>query len=121
MPVPLQISMTPSNIQFAGNGKVKQTSVTARYSDGTLRDVTELALFFSNSDDTASIDKNGVVTSRSKGDIYVFARFDRFTAGSEVIDRAANLSWGRQPVDQRQRGAGSRTSCVSLRCGSIVM
>jgi len=85
VPVPLQISMTPSNIQFAGNGKVKQTSVTARYSDGTLRDVTELALFFSNSDDTASIDKNGVVTSRSKGDIYVFARFDRFTAGSEVI------------------------------------
>ena len=85
VPVPLQISMEPASIQFSGNGKVAQTSITARYSDGSHRDVTELALFFSNNDDTASIDRKGTVISHSKGDTYVFARFDRFTVGSEVI------------------------------------
>ena len=85
VPVPLQITLNPPNIKFAGNDKERQLSVTARYSDGSNRDVTKLALFFSNNDDTASIDKNGLVTSHAKGDTYVFARFDRFTIGSEVI------------------------------------
>lgn len=85
VPVPLQITLDPPNIKFAGNDKARQLSVTARYSDGSNRDVTKLALFFSNNNDTASIDKNGLVTSHAKGDTYVFARFDRFTIGSEVI------------------------------------
>ena len=85
VPVPLQITLDPPNIKFAGNDKARQLSVTARYSDGSHRDVTKLALFFSNNNDTASIDKKGLVTSHGKGDTYVFARFDRFTIGSEVI------------------------------------
>lgn len=85
VPVPLEITLKPANLQFTGKGKSKPTSVIARYSDGSRRDVTELALFFTNNAGTASIDKSGVVVSRAKGDTYVFARFDRFTVGSEVI------------------------------------
>ena len=85
VPQPLEISIDPPSIQFDGVDKKVRVSVTARYSDGSVRDVTELSLFFSNNGDTASIATNGLVTSHSKGDTYIFARFDRFTVGSEVI------------------------------------
>ena len=66
----------------------------------TKRDVTSLALFYSNNPDTAGIDKNGLVQPVGQGDGYVFARFNRFTIGSEVIvlPKAADFKWSDPPV-----------------------
>ncbi len=122
VPVPLQISMEPASIQFSGNGKVTQTSITARYSDGSHRDVTELALFFSNNDDTAAIDKKGVVTSHTKGDTYVFARFDRFTVGSEVIVLPENTEYqwsGLKPANYIDERVFARLQQLQLNPSAI--
>jgi hypothetical protein len=62
-----------------------RTLVMAEYSDGSLRDVTRLALFLSNNDSTATIGKDGTVIAGASGGAHVFARFDKFTAGTEVI------------------------------------
>ena len=82
---PVEIKLSPDAMQFQDDGQPVRTKVTARYSDGTSRDVTSLALFSSNNPDTASIDSDGLVRPSGPGDTYVFARFHRFTIGSEVI------------------------------------
>jgi len=85
VPQPVGITLTPDRLVFEGGKGTEKTVVTARYSDGTTRDVTNLALFLTNNPATAKIDKNGVVSATGRGDTYVFARFNRFTVGSEVI------------------------------------
>ncbi len=62
-----------------------RTIVMANYSDGTRRDISRLALFLTNNDAVASIDKDGVIKAAQSGGAFVFARFDRFTVGAEVI------------------------------------
>ncbi len=86
--MPVEITMAPDRIVFEtdkGGNNSQRVSVTARYSDGTKRDVTDLALFNTNNPSTARIDKNGLVTAGGRGDTFVFARFNRFTIGSEII------------------------------------
>jgi len=100
--VPVEITIDPPQIQFEGIERTTPTKVTARYSDGSLRDVTKLSLFFSNNNNTASISNDGAVSSHAKGDTYVFARFDRFTVGSEVIvlPQDTKYTWsGMKPVN----------------------
>ena len=85
VPQPVEITLTPDRIVFESGKGTQKTSVTARYSDGSRRDVTDLALFATNNPATARIDKNGIITAAGRGDTHVFARFNRFTIGSEVI------------------------------------
>ena len=85
VPEPVEIILTPKRIVFAERRQPVPVAVTARYADGDTRDVTKLALFYSDNPNTASIDQDGSVTSGQRGDTYVFARFNRFTIGSEVI------------------------------------
>ncbi len=100
--VPVELTIDPPQLNFDGIGKTTATTVTAKYSDGSLRDITHLSLFFSNNNNTASISSDGVVSSHAKGDTYVFARFDRFTVGSEVIvlPQDTQYAWsGMKPVN----------------------
>jgi hypothetical protein len=80
-----EISLSPEAMQFDARGQSQKTKVTAKYSDGTTRDVTRLALFLSNNKSTADIDADGVVTAGKPGATNVFARFAKFTVGAEVI------------------------------------
>lgn len=82
---PVEITLQPERIQFVVGGKAAPTKVTACDSDGSTRDVTNLALFQSNHPETATVDRDGVVTPGTRGDTYVFARFNRFMVGAKVI------------------------------------
>ena len=97
---PVQIHLEPDQIVFKENGDPVQTRVIATYSDGQERDVTELSLFLSNNPDTVGIDENGLVTPKKRGDSHVFARFDRFTIGSEIIvlAKSTDFQWTAPPV-----------------------
>ncbi len=83
-PEPLGIELLPPKIVFAGSGQ-QRTVVMAKYSDGSVRDVTRLALFMTNNDAVVSVDKNGLVKGGSRGGAFAFARFNKFTVGAEVI------------------------------------
>ncbi|MFT5466546.1 MAG: hypothetical protein ACI8UO_001646 [Verrucomicrobiales bacterium] len=97
---PVEITLEPANIVFRGGEADVPTTVTARYSDGTTRDVTRLALFNSNNPATATIDENGLVKPGNRGDTFVFARFNRFTIGSEVIvlPTDSQFEWTKPPA-----------------------
>ncbi len=85
VPEPVAIEISPNKIVFDGHDPSRKTTVSARYSDGTTRDVTRLARFFSNNKTTAEIDDDGLVKAGKPGDTNVFARFSRFNIGAEVI------------------------------------
>ena len=85
VPEPISIALEPKSIVFDGERKPVSTKVIAKYSDGSERDVTTLALFSSNNPAAAKVDESGAVTPKGRGDTSVFARFNRFTIGAEVI------------------------------------
>ena len=60
-------------------------TVRAKYSDGTDRDVTRLAVFLTNNDTSAAITPDGLVTAGDRGEAFVMARFETFTVGSQFI------------------------------------
>ncbi|MFM7071130.1 MAG: DUF1549 domain-containing protein [Planctomycetota bacterium] len=84
-PEPLGIELVPPKMVFGGDATSQRTVVMARYSDGSIRDVSRLALFMSNNESVASIGKDGMVKGNGRGGAFVFARFNKFTVGSEVI------------------------------------
>jgi hypothetical protein len=95
------IKLTPEKISVRRNPKApptQPTKVTAFYSDGTARDVTKLALFMTNNDSVATMSNEGVAKSGNAGGAFVFARFDKFTIGSEMIVLPENpkFSWPEQ-------------------------
>jgi hypothetical protein len=85
IPKPVAVELYPRNAVLDGNGATQQMVVRARYSDGSDRDVTSLALFLSNNDNSAKISPNGLVTAGERGEAFVMARFSTFTVGAQMI------------------------------------
>jgi hypothetical protein len=85
IPTCTSLEIYPRQAVLDGEGETQQTTVIARYSDGTDRDVTALALFLSNNDNSASINDAGLVTAGKRGEAYVMARFATHTVGSQYI------------------------------------
>src|SRR5947208_5380481 len=82
---PVGVELFPKTAVLDGKGATQQMVVRAKYSDGSERDVTSLALFLSNNDTAAVISPEGVVTANERGEAYVMARFATFTVGAQVI------------------------------------
>ncbi len=93
------IELYPRQGVLDGEGATQRVTVLARYSDGTTRDVTSLAAFFSNNDTSAEIDKTGLITAGARGEAYIFARFDVHTVGSQYITLPKGISYQPQPTN----------------------
>ncbi len=85
IPTPVSLELFPRNAVLDGKGATQQMVVRAKYSDGSDRDVTSLALFLSNNDTSAKISPDGLVTAGDRGEAFVMARFATFTVGAQVI------------------------------------
>ncbi|MCE9603494.1 MAG: DUF1549 and DUF1553 domain-containing protein [Planctomycetia bacterium] len=101
VPEVVELKLSADRFVFKSPGANDRLRVTARMSDGSSRDVTELAKFFSNNDAVAKIDADGRVVAAAQGDSNVFARFSRFTQGAEVIvlPNDANFVWPNPPIN----------------------
>jgi hypothetical protein len=82
---PIGIELLPKKMVFDGKDAKQKTVVLATYSDGSVRDVTRLALFLTNNDAVTSVNSEGQVIANGRGGAFAFARFNKFTVGSEVI------------------------------------
>jgi hypothetical protein len=89
------IEVFPSQIVMEGKNATQQITVRATYSDGTDRDVTNLALFMSNNDPTATISKQGLVTSGDRGAAFMLARFNVYSVTAQVLVIPAQLKYER--------------------------
>ncbi len=102
-PEPLSIRLLPEKMVLRKNSKqpaTQRTVVMARYPDGTERDVTPLCLYLSNNDAVATINKDGVVRTAASGAAFLFARFSKFTVGSEaiVLPEGKGFQWPEEAV-----------------------
>jgi uncharacterized protein DUF1549/uncharacterized protein DUF1553 len=85
VPTVVAVELMPKEAVLAGTGATQRLTVRAKYSDGTDRDVTSLAVFMSNNDVAAKVSEVGVVTAGQRGEAFVMARFSAFTVGSQII------------------------------------
>lgn len=87
-PVAVGVEVAPGQSVAASPGGFQKIIVLATFSDGSRRDVTDLSTFFSNNEGVAKVDKDGLVSMLSPGVSFVMARFDQFSAGTEIIVRS---------------------------------
>jgi hypothetical protein len=93
------LEIYPKQAVLDGEGATQQATVVAHYSDGTDRDVTSLALFLSNNDNSASINDAGLVTAGKRGEAFVMARFSTHTVGSQYIVLPKGLQFTFPPAN----------------------
>ena len=94
----VSLEIFPKNAVLEGAGRTLQITALARYSDGTDRDVTSLAVFDSNNPPTATVTADGLVTAAARGEAFVTARFDTFTVGSQIIVIPDGLQYQRPQI-----------------------
>jgi hypothetical protein len=99
LPTPVSAEIYPKVLVLDGTGSTHRMTVRSRYSDGSVRDVTDLAVFLSNNDASARVTHEGVVTAGARGEAFVMARFATFTVGSQVIvvPRGLPFDWPAVP------------------------
>ncbi len=85
LPTVVSVELYPKKVVLDGKGSTQQMTVRAKYSDGTDRDVTGLAVFLSNNDTSAAVTPEGLVTAGDRGEAFVMARFETHTVGSQVL------------------------------------
>ncbi|MGL6095809.1 MAG: DUF1549 and DUF1553 domain-containing protein [Fimbriiglobus sp.] len=92
---PTGIEVFPPSAVFDGKGERQRVLVRAKYSDGTDRDVTHLALFLTNNENAAKIaaDGDGTVTAHERGEAFVMARFHTYTVGVPFITLPKGLQY----------------------------
>lgn len=94
-PVPsvVKVELFPPGGVLDGPETTQRMIVRAFYSDGTDRDVTDLAYFSSNNDNSAAISPQGTVTAANRGESFIMARFDTHTVGHPFITLPKGLEF----------------------------
>ncbi|MDZ4685478.1 MAG: DUF1549 and DUF1553 domain-containing protein [Planctomycetaceae bacterium] len=95
------IEFFPASGVLDGEGATQQVTVRAKYSDGSDRDVTSLALFLTSNETSAAISPDGLVTAGSRGEAFVMARFSTYTVGSHFVVLPKGLQWEDKPQPSR--------------------
>ncbi len=93
IPTCTSIDLYPKNAVLDGEGESQRLTVRAKYSDGTDRDVTHLALFMSNNESSAAVSQDGAVKAGARGEAFVMARFATHTVGSQFIVLPKGLNY----------------------------
>jgi hypothetical protein len=93
VPKVVSVELYPRQAVLEGEGATQQLVARAIYSDGTDRDVTSLAIFLSNNDNSAQVTENGLVTAGARGEAYVMARFETHTVGMQILALPKNVPY----------------------------
>jgi hypothetical protein len=95
------IEVYPAGGLLDGTGETQQLTVRAKYSDGTDRDVTHLAVFLSSNDNAATVSTDGKVTAANRGEAFIMARFATHTVGVPfiVLPKALQFEWKDVPAN----------------------
>lgn len=93
-----KVELYPPKMVMEGAGATQRMIARAKYADGTDRDVTNLAVFLTNNDNSAAITPEGLITAGARGEAFMMARFETHTVGCQAIVLPANLDY--TPPDQ---------------------
>ncbi|HEV3138286.1 MAG TPA: DUF1549 and DUF1553 domain-containing protein, partial [Pirellulales bacterium] len=93
VPTVVGLDLYPPKAVLEGKDTTQQFIARAKYSDGTDRDVTNLALFLTNNDNSAPITPDGLVTAAARGEAFIMARFATQNVGSQVLVLPKDLQY----------------------------
>lgn len=95
------VEIYPPTALLQGAGETQQLTVRAKYSDGTDRDVTSLAVFLSSNDNAAPVSKEGKVTAANRGEAFIMARYEKQTVGVPfiVLPKGLAFHWKDVPAN----------------------
>src|SRR5690606_8736146 len=93
------VDLYPPRMVLQGEGATQRLVARARYSDGTDRDVTSLAVFMTSNDNSAEVSPDGMITAAARGEAFLMARFDVVTVGVQAIVLPKELDYQR-PQDK---------------------
>ncbi len=93
VPKVVKLEVLPDAAVLNGTDEAQQLTVRATYSDGTDRDVTNLAFFMSSNDNSVTIDQSGLMRATNRGESFVMARFGTHTVGVPVITLPRDLEF----------------------------
>jgi hypothetical protein len=103
------LDLYPPTSLLEGDGARQRLVAVARFSDGTDRDVTDLAWYGTNNDRVARVAVDGRVTGGSRGEAFVMARYDTFTVGVPFVTIPKGLAFSFPQEDaDADASAGSR-------------
>ena len=93
-PEPVALELTPAEERLT-LGQAVQLKAQARWSDGSVRDVTWLTQFFSNEETTASVTPTGQVVATRFGATSIRAHFDGLVSVARMVIPSTNAveSW----------------------------
>ena len=95
------LTITPAGGRFlAAPGKTQQIAVTARFADGTVRDVTRIASYESSQAGVAEVDASGKVTGKSRGLAAISVRYLQFLESLPVTVLAPVPKFVWKPVPE---------------------
>ena len=100
VPEVTSVTLMPPSAILDGPEASQRLIVSATYSDGSTRDVTDLATFSTTNTSVASISKDGIVAGGQRGEAFVMARFGTHTVGSEFVTLPAGLEFTAQPMPE---------------------
>jgi len=89
----LSVELYPPAAVLDGEGTTQKLTVRAKYSDGTDRDVTNLAVFMTNNETSAAVSEDGTVTAGERGEAFIMARFETHTVGRHFITLPKGLQY----------------------------
>jgi hypothetical protein len=101
VPTVEKVELYPPTALLDGEGETQQLTVRAKYSDGTDRDVTSLAVFLSSNDNAAAVSPEGKVTAANRGEAFVMARYEKHTVGVPfiVLPKGLEFQWQETPAN----------------------
>ncbi|MCI0335679.1 MAG: DUF1553 domain-containing protein [Planctomycetes bacterium] len=101
VPTVEKVELYPPAALMDGVGETQQLTVRAKYSDGTDRDVTSLAVFLSSNDNAAAVSPEGKVTAANRGEAFIMARYEKQTVGVPfiVLPKGLEFQWKDTPAN----------------------
>lgn len=95
------ISIEPGPHLIVAPSQRQQVAVTARYADGTTRDVTRLTVFTSSDEAVAQVDRNGLVAFQYPGQTAILARYldELAPVLLTYIDPESSQPWTNPPTN----------------------
>jgi hypothetical protein len=91
----------PSGRELKRPAHTQQLTVRAHLSDGSIRDVTELAVFTSSDADVASVNEHGFVVGRDRGETAIVVRYMEFIESTFItfVKDIEGFAWKDPPVN----------------------
>ncbi len=97
----VKIEVQPSLRVFHAQGKRQQLRVNGYFSDGSVRDLTPLAVFSSSNESVASVSANGLVEKTGRGETAILARLlDKMSTGyMTFLEDVKGFAWDNAPAN----------------------